>query len=176
MKVVTQKSEDKKKLKEIYAYSFPEDGVMFFWLMCYRAKRNKAEFLSFHDGDLLCGFVYMVTIEKITYLLFFAVDRELRSKGYGSLCVDKIQELHPNNKIITYIDRVDLPEDDLENRIRRKEFYLRNGFRETGYFIDIQQRQELLIKNGGFDANEFIEFYKKYSKPSTKPSLVKKVE
>lgn len=94
-------------------------------------------------------FIYAATIRKVTFVMFFAVDKKLRSKGYGSYILDKIQSMHPNNKLIVSIEPCDKHAADIEQRLRRKNFYRNNGYTETGYFIRLGSKtQELIIKNG----------------------------
>lgn len=172
VETVTGKNQWKQKVKEIYTSSFLKEDRMPFWLMLLMEKKTNTDFISFHDEDILCGFVYMATIENLTFLLFFAVDENKRSKGYGSRILDKIQSIYPNNKIIISIERCDVEEKDIEQRLRRKKFYANNGYIETGYIVELaNKKQEILIKNGEFDKVEFIKFFKKYSNGTMKPKV-----
>lgn len=158
------KSKRKQEIKEIYLSSFLKEDRMPFLLMCMLSYLWNTEFLSFYDEDTLCGFVYMATIRKVTFVMFFAVDKKLRSKGYGSYILNKVQSLHPNNKILVSIEPCHNDTEDIEQKLRRKKFYLLNGYTETGYFIKLGgKKQELLIKNGTFDKRELIIFFMIYS-------------
>ena len=169
---ITGKSENKAKIKEIYTYSFLKEDRMPFWLMLTMAKMKNTEFLSFHDEDTLCGFVYMATVNNLTFIMFLAVDQNIRSSGYGSRILNKIQSIHPNNKIIVSIQRCDEDAKDIEERLRRRQFYADNGFIQTGYLVELaNKKQEVLIKNGEFDADEFSCFFRKYSNSAMKPKL-----
>ena len=169
---VTRKSKEKQKIKEIYTSSFLKKDRMPFWLMLIMAKMRNTEFIAFHDKYTLCGFVYMTTIENLTFVMFLAVDENIRSKGYGSRILDKIQSMHTDNKIIISIERCDEDAKDISQRIRRKKYYVNNGYVETGYLVELEnKKQELLIKNGEFDEDEFCLFFKKYSNGTVKPKL-----
>lgn len=63
--------------------------------------------------------------------MFFAVDKALRSKGYGSAILQEIQDMYLEKKIIISIEACDKSATDIEVRTRRKEFYIRNGYKET---------------------------------------------
>ncbi len=140
--------------------------------MLLMAKTANTDSLSFHDKDTLYGFVYMATIENLTLIMFLAVDENNRSKGYGSHILAKVQSLYPNNKIILSIERCDVDAKDTEQRLRRKKFYIDNGYNETGYLVELaNKKQEILIKNGEFDEDEFVLFFKKYSNGSMRPKL-----
>ena len=80
------------------------------------SRRKKGCLLSFYDGDTLCGFVYLATIGKQTFIMFFAVDKNIRSKGYESGILDKIQQRYPNNKIIVSIEPCDKSAESFEQK------------------------------------------------------------
>lgn len=171
---VTITSKDKEKIKDIYTSSFLKEDRMPFWLMLIMAKMKSTDFLSFYDGDTLCGFVYMATIKKITFVMFFAVDENIRSKGYGSRILDKIQSIYPNNKIIISIEPCDEAAEDIEERLRRKRFYAKNGYIEAGYLVELaNKKQEVLIKNGEFNVREFTLFFLRYSNGTMKPKMLR---
>jgi len=176
VEIVDRKNKDIKRIKTIYKTSFPKEERMPFWLMRIMAKITSTEFLSFHDNDTLCGFVYMATMDNLTFIMFLAVDENLRSYGYGSAILNEIQAMYKDNKIITYIDIIDETAEDNDQRLRRKKFYMANGYEETEYLVNSTNDiiQEIIIKNGEFEKGEFMQFFKKYSKGAMKPKIFKK--
>ncbi len=157
------RSKRKKEIKDIYFSSFEKKDRMPFFMMIGMSLLWNTEFYAFYDEDILCGFIYMATIHRMSFVMFFAVDEKLRSKGYGSRILEKTQMLHPNNKIIITIEPCDEETEDVSLRIRRKNFYMRNGFKETGYYIKLGKRQEIIIKNGNFRKWQFSVFLLMYS-------------
>ena len=82
--------------------------------------------------------------------MFLAVDSKLRSKGCGSLMLKEIQSLYPENKVIVSIERCDKTVENLEQRLRRKRFYEKNGFLSTGCLLELsKEQQEVLVKKRG---------------------------
>lgn len=173
--MVTIKSKDIKHIKKIFKYSFPKEERMPFFMMLLLTKIQDMEFLSFYHKDTLCGFVYMLSNQQITFIIYLAVDEELRSKGYGSAIISEIQRMYPNHKIVLYIDRPDVDAPDKEQRIKRKNFYLKNNFKESGYFVQSTPTilQEVLVKNGDFVASDFLQALKQCSKGMLKANLKK---
>ncbi len=101
------------------------------------------------------------------------MDSKLRSKGCGSLMLKEIQSLYPENKVIVSIERCDKTVENLEQRLRRKRFYEKNGFLSTGCLLELsKEQQEVLVKNGEFDPQEFSEFFKKYSNGTMNPPII----
>lgn len=164
-----------KEVKKIYVDSFIKEERLPFLLMVILSKITSTDFLAFYDKNELCGFIYMATSNKITFVMFFAIDKNIRSKGYGSQILSEISRLYPDNKIIISIERCDVSAEDIEERIRRKKFYLKNGYNETDYLITLSNvEQEIIIKNGIFDKEEFAKFLRDYSNGTMKPRIWKK--
>ena len=167
-------SKRKQEVKDIYVSSFPKEDRMPFGLMLMMSYLWNSEFLAFYDDDVLCGFVYMATIGRQSYVMFFAVNENIHSKGYGSRILETVQSMHINNKIIISIEPCDESAEDFEQRIRRKNFYLKNGYLETGYFMKIGgKKQEVLIRNGMFSKLRFILFFMLYSFCTVIPKIWK---
>lgn len=174
MEKINLNNQSRQKIKEIYESSFRKEDRMPFLLMLIMSYLNNTLFSSFRDGDTVCGFVYMATIKKITFVMFFAVDENIRSKGYGSCILNQIQSLYPDNKIIITIERCDGNVKNFDERLRRRKFYLNNGYIQTGYMVKLgNQEQEILIKNGAFNKREFILFFLRYSNLTMLPKVWK---
>lgn len=166
------KSKRKQEIKELYSSSFPKEDRMPFIIMCMMSYLWHTEFLAFYEGDVLCGFIYMATIRKLTFVMFFAVTERLHSKGYGSCILNQIESRHPHNKIIISIEPCDEEAEDIEQRLRRKRFYMDNGYEETGYLIKLGgKKQEIIIKNGTFSKWEFVVFFMLYSSLTVIPKI-----
>lgn len=164
-------------VKDIYFDSFPKNERMPFLMMVAMSKLWNTEFLGFYDGDTLCGFVYLAHNSKIVFVMFFAVDKTLRSKGYGSAILQDIQNKYPDKKIIISIEPCDNYAPDMELRTRRKDFYMRNGYHETGYMMKLNGIvQEIIISKGEFDKKQFRTFLAVYSNGTMWPRIWKQTE
>ena len=161
-----------KNVKQIYFESFPKSERMPFPMMVAMSKLWNTQFLSFYDNDVLCGFVYFATNRKLVFVMFFAVDEKLRSKGYGSAILQEIHNRYPNKKIVISIEPCEIGVPDLEIRKRRKAFYLRNGYKETGYMLKLNGAvQEIIIIGGDFIKKEFRTFFALYSNGTMWPRI-----
>ena len=162
----------KREVQAVYTAAFPQEERMPFGLMMALSYLWHTEFLAYYDGETLCGFVYAATIGRQTFILFFAVDEALRSQGYGGRILAQVQAAHPRNKIIVSIEPCGggLPQQDL--RLRRKRFYLANGYQETGYRIKLGGvTQEVLVKNGVFEKGACLRFFLLYSNLTVIPKI-----
>lgn len=162
-------------VKNIYFDSFSKKERMPFLMMVAMSKLWNTEFLGFYDCDTLCGFAYLAHNGKIVFVMFLAVDKTLRSKGYGSAILQDIQNKYPEKKIIVSIEPCDKDVPDIELRLRRKDFYIRNGYKETGYMMRLNGIvQEIIISNGKFDKKQFRAFFAAYSNFTVWPKIWKK--
>lgn len=135
------------------------------------AKRRATEMFVFRDGDACVGMDYAASIDGITFVLFLAVDKRVRLRGYGSRILDQIKADHPDDIIVSFELSVE-GTDGCGPGSRRKAFYLRNGFREMGYAgVMGGKSQEIMVYNGAFDPDSFREFFRKYSNGATCPEI-----
>ena len=109
---------------------------------------------------------------KMIFIMFLAVDESLRTKGYGSAILKEIKNRYPDKKIMVSIEPCDDSAPDIEVRKRRKAFYRKNGYGETGYMIKLSGVvQEIMITNGDFDKKEFLLFFIFYSNGTVWPKI-----
>ena len=138
-------------IKRIYFEAFPKNERMPFFMMVAMSKLWNTQFLGFYSGDIPCGFIYLASNRKIVFVMYFAVDKNLRSKGYGSYILQKIKNKYPDKKIIISIEPCDNSAPDIELRKKRKSFYMKNGYKKTGYMMKLNGVvQEIIITNGEF--------------------------
>lgn len=164
-----------KDVKAIYFDLFPPNGRLPFCMMVVMSKLWNTKFLSFYDNDKLCGFIYFAVQFKQVFLMFFAVDKELRSKGYGREILNELKKLYPMKKMIVTIEYGNT--DKTKEQERRKRFYLNNDFKETGYLIRMGGvEQEILVRNGQFSKVKFRAFLALYSNGILWPKIWKKYD
>ena len=164
-------------IKRIYFEAFPKKERMPFPMMVAMSKLWNTQFFSFYDGDIPCGFIYLAFNKKIVFVMFFAVDKCLRSMGYGSSLLQQSEKMYPNKKIIISIEPCDNNVSDIELRKKRKSFYMQNGYEETGYMMKLNGVvQEIIIKNGEFIKRELRSFFAFYSFGSMYPKIWKEVK
>ena len=149
-----------RNIKRIYFDAFPKNERMPFFMMVLMSKLWNTQFLSFYDGDIPCVFIYFAVNRKMIFIMFLAVNESLRAKGYGSAILKEIKNRYPDKKIMVSIEPCNDSVSDIEVRKRRKAFYRKNGYGETGYMIKLSGVvQEIMITNGDFDKKEFLLFY-----------------
>lgn len=103
------------------------------------ARKEYLCFGFFDDEDTVCGYAYFVFRiqdgQRVYMLDYFAVAENMRGTGLGSQFIKMAcEEVNDADYIICEAEAPEKAsdEDDRLTRTRRVDFYLRNGFRDTG--------------------------------------------
>ena len=134
LKLLPQNSEDKLIADAINEEAFPECERNSLDDMYASDTAERIEILGIYDDNTIVGFFIVRKYESIRYLAYFAVSKDKRSAGIGSHALRLLMERYPDAQIVTEFET---PDDSCDNnalRLRRRDFYLRNGFYETGWY------------------------------------------
>ena len=138
-------SKYKDKVESLYLESFPEEERFPFSILEECSKDDNSILLAILDNNKFIGMCYLVNCSKAYYLMYLAVAPELRNNNYGSKII-----LDLKDKYKTLFLSIEEPIDDLS--IRRKNFYLRNGFYDTNkYYEDTGVNYEVLCTNPKYE-------------------------
>ena len=111
------------------------------------------------------GFLVIREYKNILYLAYLAVNSVLRSKGIGGKALEEIISSNSNHMIVVEYEAPNPSAAENELNIRRKVFYKRNGFCETGYFTFYDDTEfEIGCAGMEFDVELFGEFTEYLSK------------
>lgn len=124
-----------KKLKKLYVGAFPADERAPFYLLKKNAKKGRGEMLAAYDNNKLIGMVYIIGNTDLGYLFYFAIIPELRGKGYGSKILSLLHERYSSGRLFLAREMLDKSADNYSQRVRRHEFYLKNGFTDLNATI-----------------------------------------
>ena len=154
----------RRKIKALYTSAFPKYERLPFWVLMALEQFKRANFAAFFDGDVFCGFTYSVTVKGSHFIMFFAVEECLRLKGYGSAILSKIKSIYSNSDVVL---NVEIPDENASNfgeRVKRIEFYKKNGFYDTGYNVrEVGGEFRVLATDGKFDFNAYKNVFRKIS-------------
>lgn len=98
------------------------------------ASKTCTDVLGIYDENIPVGFAVLVKNDKCGYVYFLAIDKNMRSKGYGGAAIRKIVTDYADLQIILDFEEIRMDAENIEQRMRRKNFYLHNGFYETGHY------------------------------------------
>lgn len=127
-------------------------------------KRKCVDFSAFYDNDSFCGLTYSISSNKMTFLLYLAVNDKVRSKGYGSEILSCLKKSVPENTIVFNVEKPNTNVDNNEQRIKRIIFYLKNGFQQTDYeLVDGSEIYSVLASDKNFSLEDYKSIMKKLS-------------
>lgn len=120
-----------RSVKTLLESAFPPEELIPLWLMKVMAKRRGVSFLAFYDADCFVATTYLVEFRSFLFVFYLAVSPDVRGNGYGS-CILEWIKAHSVGKNIA-IDVEALGDGDNITKLRRIEFYRREGITDTGY-------------------------------------------
>ncbi len=131
-----------KEIKELYDTAFPrEERYLDFEPAIKQIEASdsggtRGELVAFGKDTggkvIFVGFVMVLFCGNIVHLYYFAIHEKLRGQKYGEQALNLIRNRYKGRTIWL---GVELPDENAENqqqRLRRKRFYYRNGFQDTG--------------------------------------------
>jgi len=163
-RVVKKGSPDVSKVENLIHAQFPKNERMPMTFLLPRAEKDFVDFLAFYDKGEFCGFTYLITNNGLTFIQYLAVDGTVQSKGYGSMILDQIKAQYPNNRIVLNLQIQDEHAANSEQRIRRRAFYAKNGYQDTGIISHVHGNTlDTLILGGTTTTEEFQVLLKKFT-------------
>jgi GrpB-like predicted nucleotidyltransferase (UPF0157 family)/GNAT superfamily N-acetyltransferase len=158
-KVITKESQDFQHIIELYKNAFPVKEQRNIDSIFYD-KTGMIEVLAFYERNHFCGFACTLIHLDICYILYLAIEDSLRGNGYGSKVLKELAIRYPDKRIVLDIEKEDENAPNNIERIKRKNFYLKNGYMELQ--IDSLWRNisfEALSLNGNISNKEYNDFW-----------------
>lgn len=123
------KNTDFKQIKQLYNTAFPKDErVVPFYVLKNKAKLGKGELITVKIDGKFVGFASVISHCGISYLFYFAITKDNRGKGYGSVVLSELKKIYKDNILFLAREQLDENADNYNERIKRHNFYLNNGF------------------------------------------------
>ncbi|MBR5684529.1 MAG: GNAT family N-acetyltransferase [Muribaculaceae bacterium] len=121
-------------LRRLYETAFPEGEQIPYEDLIHLLDVMDIDYRAYYDGEMLVGLTMVLHLPCYNWGWYFAVQEELRGKGYGqeilTSVLDQYRGRHPFVIDIESPQQPDAP--NPEQRKRRHAFYLRNGLKDTG--------------------------------------------
>lgn len=111
--------------------------------------KTDTDVLGIYDSNQPVGFTVVMKNEVCGYVFFYAIDERFRSKGYGSAAIKRLVEEYNGLQLILDFESIDENTDNFEQRKRRKQFYLKNGFRVTGRYTKLSGEMFEVVYGSG---------------------------
>ncbi len=167
MDISTAGSLDMKFILDLYQNAFPDNERKPFSLIERKASMGEMEILLIREERKRIGFAIVAYAEHLVLLDYFAIDERWRDQGYGTMALELLEGLYSDRQMFLEIEKAEEPprctrrQDDLtmqirsakgksekadtsetgirpdDIRLRRRQFYLRNGMNETGIEVEL---------------------------------------
>lgn len=135
------------RLKELYMASFPDSERKPFEMIEAFEKRGQTEILGVFDPDFAGLLITLHAQDDLMLIDYLAVDPRKRGLGVGSAALSLFEQAHPGVPVIIEIEDPEVYPG--EDKIRRREFYFRNGFEQMPFAVDLFGVQmRILVRNG----------------------------
>ena len=121
----------KKDIEPLYIGAFPEEERPPVDMFFTNALKEDNDLLAFYEQDDFIGFANVLFYKDICYMFFLAINPDYRNKGYGSKIIQEAFKKYKGKRFVLCFEEVDDKYKDNSNRIKRREFYYRNGFKDN---------------------------------------------
>lgn len=119
-------------IKKLYLTAFPrQERKPFLQILKQRAKGLLEVWVAVDEG-VPVGFAITAVTDSLVLLDYLAVSDVHRSKGLGSGILRALAETYSGTPIFLEIEKPCEQAGNQAERLARKAFYLRNGYRESG--------------------------------------------
>lgn len=154
---ITQESRFWDRVNALAKEAFPPEEYLAPSELVKMARSDSFDFLALLDEDTFVGFMAVMTYKSFTYLFFLAIDPDNREKGYGSRAIETLKAEYPNKTHTVDFEMLDDSSPNKAQREKRRAFYLRNGYRETGLFLSYLgvDYEVFFMGDSSFDADTF---------------------
>ncbi|KZK08641.1 hypothetical protein AB996_0078 [Lactococcus cremoris] len=135
IKNVSKALPEYRRITNLMKNAFPKEEQYPIWLLKLWNLKKDVNFWAYYQNEEFCGISYLVYHEEMIFVLYLAVDDQVHSKGYGSAILKTLKEKFNGKNITLNIERLDTNAVNYEQRVKRLNFYKRNGFYDTEYTI-----------------------------------------
>ena len=159
MKLIPARSAHLREIRRIYNEAFPLSERRPFWINERLVRAGKLELLTNEGAQPVC-MACVARWKDLALVDYFAVDSRARGGGYGTAALRAIAQRYAGMRLFLEIEAP--PADAAPNDIRRrrKAFYLRCGYVDTGILLDVfGVPMELLCFRCSVSFEEYHELY-----------------
>ena len=143
--------------KRLYETAFPpQQRYSHFGIWLMSKWKRPVEYLAYYDHNDYCGMTYTIDTGKYLYLFYIAVNPARRSRGCGSRMLAYLKEQHPDRMILLDVEEPDPGIENYDQRVKRIEFYRRNGFKLLDRYIKSEgQTLKIMATAEDFESAEY---------------------
>ena len=118
--------------KRLYETAFPIEEQIPWNDLLRLIEQMPLDFTAYYDGDTFIGLTIVYQRPDLNWFWYFAVEEHLRGQGYGQQILTCLISRYNTKPLILDMESPEQPSANISQRRRRHNFYLRNGFHDTG--------------------------------------------
>ncbi len=150
-------------MEQLAKEAFPPEEYLAPSKLIEMSANREVDFWAIYDDDTFVGYAVIRLYEDICYLFFLAICPHLRSQGYGRKTLQLFDRLYPDKQQVVDFEMVDDSAPNNTQRMARKAFYMRNGYKETGKLISyLGVDYEIVCKSDDFHFDQFRQMMKTF--------------
>ncbi len=158
---ITKDFKDLQLVENLAKEAFPPEEYLSPSKLIEMSEDGEIDFWALYDEETFVGFSVISLYEDMCYLFFLAICPQFRSHGYGGKTLNLLDILYPYKQQVVDFEMIDKNAPNNAQRITRKAFYIRNGYKETGKFISyLGVDYEILCKQDNFNFETFKQMMK----------------
>ena len=121
-------------------------------------KGASVDFIAIEDDGKFMGYAYMINFFQGSFIYYLAIEPEYQNKGYGTALLKHLREIQGNRPIALTIFTPQPDNDDYEECLRRKWFYVRNGYvdQKIPYPSEESHRYDIYMNGDGISYIELM--------------------
>ncbi len=148
------------RVYRLYRRAFPKyERKPFFMILRTRARGN-ADVWVIGKGGSFAGLAITMGRGELILLDYFAVSEAQRGAGIGGAALRLLRQAYRGKRLFLEIESTQTDAENLPERLRRKQFYLRNGLTEMHTLVELfGVEMELLGFDCVVDFAEYQELY-----------------
>jgi len=147
-------------LRKLYKTAFPKCERKPLWLVWRAQKQGKTDVWIIEQDGEFAGFAITMLGKDLVLLDYLAICDKKRGGGIGSRTLQSLYEQYRGKRFFLEIENVYVPVENLAERIRRKNFYKRNGMQEMGIMVNAFGAElEILAYDCQVSFEDYYELY-----------------
>ncbi len=135
-------------VKALYVDAFPPEERKPFSIIEDKVREGSMEILCMEEDGRFLGLAIMILHGDIALLDYLAVSPESRGCGVGTRTLSLLKERYPDRTLLLEIEDPDEPSDNTAERLRRQDFYARNGMVSMDYRVWLFGVKMIILTDG----------------------------
>lgn len=147
----------------LYFEAFPPEERAPWLLLAKKARNANVDNWGIYADSRFAGLMYVVNHADLSYVFYFAVKKDFRGMGLGARALKLVRKHYASRRFFLAIESLDPAADNYDERVKRRDFYLRGGLLPMG--MNVQEGSvvyELLGCGGKVAAEEYSALIAEY--------------